>query len=190
MNVHFRTNFSAPTLIDETSDHFRVNRRVFVDPEILDREMKSIFERCWLYLGHESEIAKAGDFLVRNTAGHNLLFVRGQDGRARAFFNVCPHRGATVCREDSGNTKLFRCLYHSWAFDTSGKTIARPEPERYAPGALEEGQFDLPPVPRIADYRGFYFINFNPAAEPLLDYLAGAAKYIDRVVDKAEDGLE
>ncbi|MGE0828372.1 MAG: Rieske 2Fe-2S domain-containing protein [Hyphomonadaceae bacterium] len=174
----------------ETPENFRVNRRVFVDQDVLDREMKSIFERCWLFLGHESELPKAGDFIVRTVGGHNLIFVRGQDDKLRAFFNVCPHRGATVCREDRGNTKLFRCLYHSWAFDTQGKTVVRPEPERYAPGALEAGQFDLPPVPRIEDYRGFYFINFNPAAESLVEYLAGATKYLDRVVDKSEVGLE
>jgi p-cumate 2,3-dioxygenase subunit alpha len=185
-----RYNGLADEYVVETPDHFRVNHRVFVDSDVLAREMKNIFERCWLYIGHESEVEHKGDFLVRAVGGHNLVFVRGQDNKVRALFNVCPHRGATVCREEAGNTKLFRCLYHSWAFDTSGKTVARPEPERYAPGSLSDRSFDLTPVAHLDNYRGFYFVNYNPAAETLKSYLAGAAEYLDRVADKAEVTME
>jgi p-cumate 2,3-dioxygenase alpha subunit len=111
--------------------------------------MDNIFQRCWLYIGHESELPNKGDYLVRTIAGHNLIFVRGRDDKLRALFNVCPHRGATVCRNEGGNTKLFRCLYHAWSFDTTGKTAARPEPERYAPGIFDDDSFDLRPVAQI-----------------------------------------
>lgn len=180
---------SAPYL-DISKDHFRVSRQVFVDPAVLELEMRNIFEKCWLYLGHESELPNRNDFIVRSIGGHQLIFVRGQDDVIRAFYNVCPHRGATVCREKQGNGKLFRCLYHSWAFDTQGKTVARPGPERYGEGTLEPGLHDLRAVAKIDNYRGLYFINYDANAGSLRDYLAGATEYIDLIFDKSEVGTQ
>jgi p-cumate 2,3-dioxygenase subunit alpha len=192
MNMHSKVQSNAVSdpYIVETSDYFRVSRRVYVDPDVFAREKRNVFGRCWLYIGHESEIANKGDFVVRTVAEHSLIFLRGRDNQARVFFNVCPHRGAVVCRENSGNTKLFRCLYHAWAFDTSGKTVARPEPERYSEGAFKDGLSDLRPVPRVENHRGFYFINYDPKAESLKDFLAGAAEFLDRLADKSEIGME
>mgnify|MGYP002135675407 CR=1 FL=1 len=53
------------------------------------------------------------------------------EGRIRAFLNFCPHRGATVCREASGNARAFVCPYHGWAFKPDGQLLAIPAPERY-----------------------------------------------------------
>ena len=117
---------------DRERGTFLVNRRAFVEPEVLKRERATIFDKCWLYLGHESEIPNPGDFLTRDVGGRELLFVQDREGRARAFFNTCPHRGAMVCREKQGNGHMFRCFYHSWAFDLGGKLVNRPEAERYS----------------------------------------------------------
>ena len=188
MNIH-QSALPNGYVIDGP-DRFRVHRQVFVDPDILAEEMNKIFGRCWLYLGHESELPNKGDYLVRVVAGHNLIFVRGRDNQLRALFNVCPHRGATVCRDKGGNTKLFRCLYHSWSFDTNGKTAARPDPERYADGIFDDGAFDLKPVAQIANYRGFVFIHFDSNSESLEDYLAGSKPYLNRIADKSEVQME
>lgn len=182
---------SPDSYVIEAPDHFRVSRRAFVEPEILEIEKHKVFKQCWLYLGHESELPNKGDYLVRTLAGHNLIFVRGRDNVVRALFNACPHRGATVCRNKGGNAKLFRCLYHSWSFDNTGKTAARPEPERYAEGIFDDGSFDLKAVPHVESYRGFVFVNFNPNnAQDLRTYLAGAVPYLDRVADKSEVQME
>ena len=92
---------NSPSLLedDRTRGVFRVARRAFTDPDILARERAAIFDHSWLYVGHESEIAKPGDFLTRKVAGRDVIFTRGKDGTVRAFFNTCPHRGALVCRE-------------------------------------------------------------------------------------------
>ena len=45
----------------------------------------------------------------------------------QAFFNVCRHRGAQLCTEDSGEAKrAFQCPYHAWTYDFDGKLIAAP----------------------------------------------------------------
>ncbi len=169
---------------------FRVARQSFVDAEVLAHEQRLIFDRCWLYLGHASEIANPGDFLARQVGGRELLFVHGKDGELRAFHNTCPHRGAMVCREKAGNGAMFRCFYHSWAFNLEGKLVNRPGDECYTAAARADGKHDLVRVPQLAQYRGLYFVNFQRHSESLVTYLAGAAGIIDLVMDQAESGME
>jgi hypothetical protein len=84
---------------------FRVQRQAFLDPEVLASERARIFDRSWLYLGHESEVAEPGDFRMRELGVRRVVFVRGKDRVVRALLNSCTHRGAEVCRERSGNAK-------------------------------------------------------------------------------------
>ncbi len=175
---------------DPVRGAFRVARRSFTDPAILAHERERIFERCWLYVGHASEIAHPGDFVTRQVGGRELLFTRGKDGNVRCFHNSCPHRGAMVCREKHGNGAMFRCFYHSWAFDTTGKLVTRPGAEAYADGAQAEGRHDLVPVPALDHYRGLYFVRYTNIGPDLVSYLAGAAEFIDLVFDQTEDDME
>src|SRR6266702_26624 len=71
---------------------FRVNREVFRSDEIFARERR-LWDRLWLYLGHETEVPKAGDFKIRTLAGRPLIFTRDSKGQVRAYLNACPHRG-------------------------------------------------------------------------------------------------
>src|SRR5436305_4572076 len=106
---------------------FKVHRSAFVDEEVLEQEKASIFNRCWLYAMHESEAAKPGDFVTRKVGGKPLMFARDRAGALRGFFNACPHRGMSVCREKSGSARNFTCFYHGWTFDLQGNLIALPD---------------------------------------------------------------
>src|SRR5262245_30620793 len=88
---------------DDDKGIFQVSRRAFTDVSLMEREYEAVFDTCWLYLGHESELRKPGDFLTRTVARRNILFTRDAQGKLHALFNTCPHRGATVCREAKGN---------------------------------------------------------------------------------------
>ena len=100
---------SGPWVQENRSDfQFLVARQAFVDPRILEIERAEIFGKCWLYLGHETEIANANDFVTRNVGGRELIFSRDRQGQVRAFYNTCPHRGATLVREKSGNKISFQ----------------------------------------------------------------------------------
>ncbi|MEQ9451181.1 MAG: aromatic ring-hydroxylating dioxygenase subunit alpha [Pseudomonadales bacterium] len=188
-NIHTPQEPESYVIEDQEHGTFRVNRRAFVAPDVLAREQERIFDRCWLYLGHESEIAIPGDFLTRDVGGRELIFVRGKDNTPRAFFNTCPHRGALVCQEKQGQDKMFRCIYHAWTFDLQGKLIQRPEAERYAP-ATQAGMHDLVSVPQLQNYRGLYFVNYDVNANDLVTYLAGAVEYIDLTMDHSEVAME
>jgi len=83
---------------------FSVHRKVFVSPEILEDENRAIFDKCWIYVGHASEIRNPGDFRTRHVAGRPVIFCRDRKGEVRALFNVCRHRGALVLPRARGQT--------------------------------------------------------------------------------------
>ncbi len=68
---------------DQDAGLFRVNRRAFTDPECLADERRRVFDKCWIYVGHESEVSHAGDYRSRNVAGRPMILVRGDDSVVR-----------------------------------------------------------------------------------------------------------
>ncbi len=166
---------------------FKVHRSAMVSPAIHELERQRIFDRCWLYLGHESEVPNPGDFARRVVAERPLFFARTQDGELAVFHNTCPHRGALVCRTDRGNAEVFRCFYHAWTFDTSGALVGVPDVDGYGP-EFDRGEMGLR-SPRFDSYRGFIFVCFDRETEPLREYLAGAAEYLDLVADQDPGGM-
>ncbi len=177
-------------VIDNAADGlFRVNRRVFIDPHILDLEHQRVFAQSWIYAGHESEVPQPGDFRARKVAGRPVILVRGSDGQVRALLNTCTHRGSLVCRQPSGNAKSFQCPYHAWTFSNQGELIGVPGEDAYS-AAFDRRQLALAMAPRLESYRGFVFISFDPDIEGLVEYLAGAREYLDLVCDQSEAGME
>ena len=130
-----------PLIIDDKEQGvFRVNRATMTSEAIRALEMRRVFDRSWLYLGHESELAEAGEYRRRNIAGRSIMFVRSDDGEIRAFHNTCPHRGAIVCRHDEGTAKAFQCFYHAWTFDTRGRLVGIPGKDAYDGGCFDQAE--------------------------------------------------
>lgn len=175
---------------DISKNEFLVHRSVFTDKEILAHERAEIFNKCWLFIGHETEVANPGDYKRKKVGGRNLLLVHSHDGEIRALYNTCPHRGALVCRENEGNSRVFRCFYHAWSFKNDGKLTGMPGKDGFPEDFNDCGTKDMKAVQRIESYRGFIFVNFDVNAISLDEYLAGAKEYIDLAVDQSEFGLE
>jgi p-cumate 2,3-dioxygenase alpha subunit len=182
--------FGVDPLVVDDRDRgvFRVKRTAMTSREIWRAERERIFDTCWLYIGHDSEIPEPGDYRRRQIAGRPLVFVRGRDGTVRALYNSCTHRGARVCRQDAGNATSFQCFYHAWTFSSEGKLVGVPDRDGYAEG-VDFDALRLREVPRMECYRDFWFVSFAPEIESLPDYLAGAKEYIDLVTDQAAEGM-
>jgi p-cumate 2,3-dioxygenase alpha subunit len=172
---------------DKAAFTFQIRREALVSPEVLERERRAIFDRCWIYVGHGSEIPAVGDYKSRQVAGRPLIFCRDEAGAVRALLNSCRHRGAVVCTQPEGNAKRFFCLYHGWTYGNDGSLKSVPGEEAYGPH-FDKGQLGLLPVPRLECYRDFWFVNFDKAAMDLVDYLAGTTEYIDLVTDQSPSG--
>jgi len=180
---------NVPTYVinDPAAHDFRVHRGALADPQVLDLERERVFDRCWIYVGHESEVVSPGDFRTRNVCGRPIILARDSKARVRVFLNVCRHRGAVVCREVSGNAKGYFCFYHGWSYDRDGNLDGVPGQASY-PATFDRSQLGLAEPAHVDSYRGFVFLCFDPAAMPLADYLAGAKEYIDLIVDQSPTG--
>ena len=176
-------------LDDQKAGLFRVNRRVFTEPECLEQERRRIFDKCWLYVGHDSEVPHAGDYRSRKVAGRPIILVRGDDNTVRVLLNTCTHRGAVVCRTKMGNARTFQCPYHAWTYNSRGQLVGVPGEDSYS-DAFKRDDMGLAAPSKVETYRGFIFACFDPSAQSLYDYLAGAREYLDLVADQSEIGMK
>lgn len=168
--------------------YFRVSRQAYVCQDVWRQELAHLFDKSWLYAGHESELGAPGSFLTRKVGGRPLIVVREKNGEVTAFLNACAHRGATVCQESAGTTERFSCPYHGWTYDITGKLVGLPG---YTAYSCSEGlpNFSLTKV-HLQSYRGFLFICFQESPCSLSDYLGQAKDYIDLVCDQSEAPLQ
>lgn len=181
----------SPWIHEDTDELlFRVHRSALRSEEVFDLERERIFAASWLYLGHESELAGPGDYLVRRIGGRELIFCRDESGAIRVWFNTCPHRGTALCRDSGGTARFFRCFYHAWSFSPSGRLVSLPGKEAYPNEDVFEERLGLRPVPRHDTRSGFVFISYAPDGPDLDDHLAGAGDHLDLVADHCADGME
>jgi p-cumate 2,3-dioxygenase alpha subunit len=176
--------------LDRERGRFLVHRSAYTSPEVFEIEQRRILRRSWIVLGHESEVRNKGDFIVRTVIDRELIFNRDVDGKVNAFFNTCRHRGTAICREPRGNRKRFVCPYHGWAYRSSGELFDQHASYGYGEQFNEGGFYDLKRVPRIEQRAGFYFVNFDPDAVPLDDYLADAGPNLDAIAEQSAVGME
>ncbi len=172
---------------DPINFDFQVNRQSLVDPKILEIEMKNIFDTCWIYVGHESEVKNIGDFKTRNVCGRPVILCRDSNSDIRVYLNACRHRAAVVAREAEGNTKSFFCFYHGWSYNINGELDGVPGKASYPP-SFDVTRLGLAEPSQVDSYKGFIFLSFNKDAVSLVEYLAGATEYIDLIVDQSPSG--
>ena len=180
--------FAAGELI--APDGSGVDRRLFVDPAIYRLEQARIFARCWLYLGHESTLPANGSFFTTTMGEDPVIVVRDKAGRLRAFLNSCSHRGAKVCRVDSGTTELFRCPYHAWTYNTEGELVAVPRLGPAYGNALDLSRLGLREVPHVESFHGMVFASWDPHAPTLREYLGDMAFYLELMLSRMDGGTE
>jgi len=166
-----------------------VHRDVYADAALFALEQERIFRRAWIYLCHESEIARPGDHVLAQLGPDEVIVARAADGSIAAMHNRCAHRGTRLMVAPRGNTRLFTCAYHAWSFGLDGALDSVPAPEGYAAGfAGGKPGPGLARVARVASYRGFVFGSGAAAGPDLCVFLGGLASALDNMVDRAPGG--
>jgi phenylpropionate dioxygenase-like ring-hydroxylating dioxygenase large terminal subunit len=157
-----------------------VHGRVYVDRDLYEEELRRIWRRTWVYVGHESEVPQRHDFVMKCLGPEPVIMTRDADGRVRLLLNRCSHRGNQVCTKARGNASTFTCPYHAWSFGSDGRLKHMSLPDGYA--GVDRSKLGLAEVTRVASYQGFVFGSFAADGPSLAEHLGGAAEVFDRLV--------
>ncbi len=164
--------------------HVEVSVDRYLDQAVLDRELQRMWPRVWQIACSLDHVARAGDWYEHRCGPYSVLVVRGDDGDLRAFQNVCRHRGNTLCHGAGEGLSEIRCGFHNWSWNLAGEL--REVPSRRGFGALRNE--DLPLLPASVDVWGpLVFVNLDPAAAPLGEWLEGVPGDVEWVGVDAPD---
>jgi Rieske 2Fe-2S family protein len=145
----------------------------YADPAIFAREQSQIFETMWFCAVRASELPNPGSFRSVQVGRESVLVVRARDGALRAFLNICRHRGAKLCTEDSGEVKRsFQCPYHAWTYGLDGKLIAAPNLTRMPD--IDRTEYGLVPV-HLREWLGYAWVCLADEPPSFDEDVVGAA---------------
>ena len=169
----------------------RVHRTVYTDQQIFERELTQIFERIWVYCGHQSQVPQPGDYYAFQIGRQPMFMVRGKDGQIRVLHNRCPHRGVQLCGNQKGNVgSALVCSYHAWSFHLDGRFRSTPLPHGYDGTRVNADNPDcsVKPAARVDSYRGFVFASLSATGPSLLEFLGEARVAFDDMCDRSPVG--
>jgi phenylpropionate dioxygenase-like ring-hydroxylating dioxygenase large terminal subunit len=156
----------------------------YVDPDFLRLEQKHVLEASWLFVAHADELPRAGDYLLLEALeriGHPVFLVRGADGRVRALYNACRHRGGPLVDAPGGSTgERLVCKYHAWTYDLDGRLLGFPEAKNFPRGmksacpGLAQAQCET--------WGPFVFVKLAPGGPSLREHLEPVASELDGLI--------
>ena len=155
----------------------------YYSAEFMAKEWRNLWPRVWLLAGVASDIPEEGDYVTFDIGPESFVIVRQADRSIRAFYNVCPHRGNTVCMNERGSTEKFTCSFHGWQYGIDGKLCKISDEHSFNPKLIAHR-------PGLSEVRcdtlgGIIFINMDGKAVPLREYIGLPPRYIEQYeVDK------
>ena len=165
---------SAPSF-RKTTDTFvagakTLPQRYFISPEVFAQELEKIFSRQWILAGHQSQIARPGDYFVSEVSGESLIVVRDKRGEIHGFYNVRRHRGSRLIENRNGQlSAAIQCPYHAWTYAFDGRLIGAPHMDD-VPG-FNKTEYSLHPV-NVGLWEGFIFVNLADASAQRGGYIS------------------
>jgi phenylpropionate dioxygenase-like ring-hydroxylating dioxygenase large terminal subunit len=139
-------------------------------------EWERMWTRVWLLAGRASDAPAPGDYFCFEIGPESVLLIRQRDGSLAARHNVCMHRGTRLRAPGRGHAERFDCPFHGWQYGIDGALLCALDPESF-PQGLPADRLRLQPV-RCETWAGFVFVNLDPGAAPLLDYLGVVAEHL------------
>ncbi len=140
----------------------------YYSKEFHDLEVEKVWKRVWQMACHEDDIPEIGDYHVYTIAHLSYLLVRTGDDEFQAYHNACLHRGRMLKIKDGKRAKELRCPFHGWAWHLDGSL--KEVPCHWDFPTVSADTHSLPKI-QLGRWGGFLFINPDPEAEPLEDFL-------------------
>ncbi|PYJ27289.1 MAG: (2Fe-2S)-binding protein, partial [Verrucomicrobia bacterium] len=159
----------AVPIFRKTTETFRAGartlpQRYFVSPEIFAEEQEKIFFRQWVLVGHQSQIAEAGDYFTAEISGESFIVVRDKHGAIHGFYNLCRHRGSRLIENTKGQCAAIQCPYHAWTYALDGRLLGAPHMDEML--EFNKAEYPLKPA-RLGLWEGFIFLNLGDATASL-----------------------
>jgi phenylpropionate dioxygenase-like ring-hydroxylating dioxygenase large terminal subunit len=154
-----------------------VPKERYTSPDYARLEWERLWTRTWLLAGLESDLRLPGDYLTFEIGPESILVIRQRDGSLRALYNVCMHRGNRLREPGVGHAELFACLYHGWRYAIDGCLVEAVDAHSFPQGTPRE-RLSLRPL-RVDTWGGFVFVNLDPHAAPLREYLGPIPEHLD-----------
>ncbi len=156
-------------LYPEINNYRIISAERYTSPSFMKREWQGVWSKSWTCAGRVSDLSVAGSWFKYDLGHESIIVARGPDNAIRAFYNSCQHRGRQLVTDDFGRAPSFVCRFHSWVYGLDGINRRVTDREYFKPEALC-GDLNLRSV-RCESWGGFVFINPDPDAEPLRDFL-------------------
>jgi len=158
----------------------RIDGERFHSREFMQREWDTIWTRTWNIGCHVSELEEAGDFRVHTLGKESLLFVKGEDGAIRGFFNICQHRGNVLCQSREGAVNRLKCPFHGWEWNLDGslRQVMHPQLFPQFRNGIPTEELALSPL-KVDTWGGWVWFNMDPAAGPLHHFLGEAGRHLE-----------
>ncbi len=167
-----------------------LDRSMFSSQDLYEQELEQIFARCWLCVGHESQVPNNNDFVTTYMGEDPVILWRDAGGTIRAFLNMCRHRGNRLCNAEKGSASSFMCTYHGWNYRSDGRLAQVPGMNEVYGADFDKSKWGLVEVAQLDTYQGLIFATFDPGAPPLPDYLGDQKPLLDFMLDRRSGGSE
>lgn len=147
----------------------QLHRDIYLSEEVFALEQRHLWATAWVFVGHDSQVPAAGDFITTELAGQPVLMIRQADGGIAVLMNRCAHKGSALASVPCGHTghagRFLRCPYHGWTYRLDGTLAGIPVKRGYEGSGFEgcEAANGLAPYGEVASHRGFVFAR---AAQP------------------------
>ena len=172
---------------EELEEAVTIGVEAYISEDYLRAEVDRLWRRTWLQAGRVEDLVEVGDFITFEVLDDSLLIVRREEGTGpnaiKAFWNVCPHRGRKLVdvpagqRNARGHKANIICGFHAWTFNLDGHCTFIQHQEDWR-GALTDDKTRLGEV-KCDTWGGWIWINMDPEAAPLAEYLAPIPAMLD-----------
>ena len=155
----------------------------YISADYVTLERDRLWRKVWLQACRLEEILEVGAYVTYDILDDSVIILRQAIDRIGAFYNVCSHRGRRLIDTPPGEKNAhgekirFTCGFHGWVYDLEGHCSFIPEMKDWQ-GSLGADRTRLGPV-QVDTWGGWVWINLDPDAGPLLDYLEPAASMLD-----------
>ncbi len=168
-----RDKVKAPGWVTDVSYEYMGSEDIdtgrYLSAEYQEEEFKRLWTRTWQWACREEHIPEVGDYYVYDIGPYSFIITRVAENEVRAYFNACLHRGTKLRASGSeGNARDFKCSFHGWTWGIDGKNTFLPCQWDFS--HADPAELSLPEA-RVELLAGFVWINMDPSAPTLREYL-------------------